>query len=315
MYFTENELQGFSKPLSASETERCKHAISMIRDALKKQGFTSGEIQRIANQDAAFIVHLKKGSLESITVFVQGSFANNTNVKAHSDVDIAVINEAVFRTKHRFGVTDTDYGFAPSSTTAKQFKNEVQNALEAKFGNDVTRGNKSIKVCGNGYRVDADVVPALRYRDYSDDWNNDKSNYIGGIVIVPDKGGSIVNYPEQHIELGRQKNNKTNHYYKKMVRIAKKIKLLMEDEGYSSAKTTSSFFIESLIWNIPNSYFTKYSSLKFIFEDIIEYLVSNKIQLSQFREANGIKALCPDQTTLDRAGSFIDDLSSFYNYI
>lgn len=315
MYFSESELQGFAKPLSASETERCKHAISMVRDALRDRGFTSGEIQRIAEQNAAFIVKLKKGLSDSITVFVQGSFANNTNIKAHSDVDIAVINEGLFKTKYRSGVTDANYGFVVSSNTAQQFKDEVQSALEAKFGGDVVRGNKSIKVSGNSYRVDADVVPALRYRDYSNDWNNDESNFEGGIVIVPDSGKAIINYPEQHIELGRKKNNETNFYYKKMVRIAKKMKLLMEDNGYLSAKKVSSFFIESLVWNIPNLYFTKYSSLKYIFEEVVQYLKTNKTRLSQFKEANGIKALCADQTMIDNAKCFIDDLSSFYNYV
>lgn len=315
MYFTEDELRGFAKPLSGSETERCKHAISMVRDALKDQGFISGEIQRISNQDAAFVVYLKKGFSESVTVFVQGSFANNTNVKAFSDVDIAVINEAVFRTKYRSGATDANYGFVSSDITAQQFKNEVQNALEAKFGGDVVRGDKSIKVNGNSYRVDVDVVPALRFRDYSSDWSNNESNYVGGVVIVPDSGGSIVNYPEQHIELGRKKNTATNHYYKKIVRIAKKMRLLMKDKGYASATKVSSFFVESLIWNVPNSYFTKYSSLKYIFEDIVKWLKQNEVQLPQFKEANGVKALCSEQTTLDDAADFIDDLSSLYRYL
>ena len=315
MFFSENELQNFAKPLSQTETERCKHAISMVRDALKDQGFASGEIQRIADQDAAFKVQLTKGSSESVTIFVQGSFANNTNVKTHSDVDIAVINEALFRTKYRAGVTDSNYGFVTSAITARQFKDEVQVALEAKFDGDVVRGNKSIKINGNSYRVDADVVPALRYRDYSNDWRNDESNYERGIVIVPDHGGAIINYPEQHIELGRKKNIATNRYYKKIVRIAKKMRILMEDNGCSSAKKVSSFFIESLIWNVPNSYFTKYSSLKYIFEGIVEYLKQSKTQLSQFKEANGIKALCAESTTIEEAARFIDDLSFFYNYI
>lgn len=315
MYFTEDELQGFAKPLSTTETERCKHAISMVRDALKDQGFTSGEIQRMSNQEAAFMVRLQKGLSGSITVFIQGSFANNTNVKTYSDVDIAVINEAVFRTKYRSGVTDENYGFVSSGITAQQFKNEIQHALEAKFGGNVVRGDKSIKVNGNSYRVDADVVPALRFRDYTGDWSNNAANYIGGIAIVPDSGGLIINYPEQHIELGRKKNVNTNHYYKKIVRIAKKMRLLMKDKGYSSAKRVSSFFIESLIWNVPDSHFTKYSSLKYIFDDIVDYIKQNEVQLSQFKEANGIKALCPDQITLENARDFIDDLSSFFSYI
>ena len=48
-------------------------------------------------------------------------------------------------------------------------------------------------------------------------------NYIGGIEIRPDSGGSIINFPEQHIKLGIAKNKNTKYNYKKCVRIAKKI--------------------------------------------------------------------------------------------
>ena len=48
-----------------------------------------------------------------------------------------------------------------------QFKNDVQTALEDKFGTDgVTRGDKAFDVHANTYRVDADVVPAFAYRLY-----------------------------------------------------------------------------------------------------------------------------------------------------
>ena len=78
----------------------------------------------------------------------------------------------------------------------------MENALNQHFGyHGVERHAKSIKVPGNTYRVDADVVPAYRYRDYSNDWNNNPENYVGGIEIRPDSGGRIINYPEQHIRM------------------------------------------------------------------------------------------------------------------
>ena len=67
------------------------------------------------------------------------------------------------------------------------------------------RKNKSIKIHGNTYRKDADSVPCRRYRDYRGDYQKDTKNYIPGIVITPDHGSRIINYPEQHIANGRKK--------------------------------------------------------------------------------------------------------------
>ena len=92
----------------------------------------------------------------------------------------------------------------------KDFKDEVQEALEEKFGSDVERKNKSIKVHGNTYRKDADTVPRRRYRDYRQDYRRDASNFVGGVVIYPDNGGMIINYPEQHIAKRSEENSDTN---------------------------------------------------------------------------------------------------------
>lgn len=45
------------------------------------------------------------------------------------------------------------------------------------------RKNKSIKILGNSYRKDADLVLALRYKDYSYDYRFDPENYVGGVLI------------------------------------------------------------------------------------------------------------------------------------
>ena len=51
----------------------------------------------------------------------------------------------------------------------------------------------------------------------------------------------------------------------------KKMRYLMSDLGYSCADNVSSFGLESLLWNIPNSCFTKYCCYGFVFEEIVKY--------------------------------------------
>jgi len=251
-----------------------------------------------------------------VKLFIQGSYANNTNVRTQSDVDIAVIQEEVFITDYRdssssYPQSSADYGIINAENTTPTFKDEVEKSLEPKFGNDVERKDKSIKVYGNTYRKDADVVPCKRYRDYKLDFRKDVNNYVGGVVIDPDSGGRIINYPEQHIINGKKKNNDTNLYYKKMVRISKKIRYLLCDEGYSAANNISSFGLESLLWNIPDSIFMKYTIYRFEFGEIVNYLHTNKNQIGSYKEANGIKNLCSSVADENNYKEFIDLLKEF----
>lgn len=329
MKFTESMLNTYSQPLSATEDGQCKNAIRMVADALKTLGFTddNAAIAPLYPDTLSYSLQMRRSSdSRKIKLFVQGSYANNTNVRTESDVDVAVIQEEVFRTEYRASGTmypqsDADYGFTTVPAGAKSFKDEVQEALEEKFGSDVERKNKSIKVHGNTYRKDADTVPCRRYRDYRQDYKRDESNFIGGVVIYPDHGGMIINYPEQHIANGRKKNNATNHHYKKMVRIMKKMRYLMEDSSYtaysSAAKNVSSFMLESLLWNVEDSWYLSncgnYRKV-FAFNQLIAMLRRRKDDFGEYKEANGIKALCPTTSDHTNLCNFLDQLSYFYDY-
>ena len=315
MKFTEQQLKTYAEPLSETEVEKCKNAIRMVRDALKESGFLdeANDIQSLVEGTYMFGTTLKaRNSSRKIRLFLQGSFANNTNVKAESDVDIAIILESAFIPKYRQGILKESYNHSSSNDSFSSFKDDVERTLRLKFNNDVERKNKSIKVHGNTYRVDADTVPALRYRDYSNDYIIQETNYVGGIIIYPDEGGKIINYPEQHIENGKAKNISTKHIYKKMVRIIKKMRYNMLDAGYASADKVSSFGLESLLWNIPDYMYSRYTSYGFIFDDLIKYVQT--VEISGYKEANGIKDLFPTEQTLEEYKKFIQDLDRYYEY-
>lgn len=330
MKFTEQMLDSYSLPLSESEDQQCKNAIRMVSDALKRLGFTDEgkEITPLYSDTYAYSLQLRNiNNNRKIRLFVQGSYANNTNVRTQSDVDVAVIQEEVFTTEYRTSATssypqsDSDYGFSTAPTRNISFKDEVQECLEYKFGTDVERKNKSIKVHGNTYRKDADTVPCRRYRDYRGDYGKDASNYVGGIVIIPDSGGRIINYPEQHIANGRSKNINTHQYYKKFVRIMKKMRYLMEDSYNttfsSAAKDVNSFILESLLWNIEDNWYLDNCGIYrkvFAFQQMINLLGQRRGLFMGYKEANGIKPLCADNTSYEKLCRFIDALSLYYDY-
>lgn len=321
MNISEEFLEKLAAPLSSTEDEQCKNAIRMVRDALKGIGYTddNADIKPLYPDTYSYSLQLRTSdNMRFIKLFVQGSYANNTNVRGQSDVDVAVIQEGIFNTEYRKDSSvqsDLDYGFIASSYTAHEFKNDVQKCLQTKFGNDVERKNKSIKVHGNTYRKDADAVPCIRYKDYRNDYHKDKSNYIGGIVIYPDNGGKIINYPEQHIENGRKKNVDTGYQYKKMVRIIKGMRSLMSqvDGGYRFPASTkvSSFLLESTLWNIYDSWYLVHClghSKISAFDQLMEYLYAHTSDFKSYKEANGIKPLCPDETKYQNLVAYVNEL-------
>lgn len=319
MKYTEKQICKMASPISQSEDEKCKNAIRMVRDAMKKLNYTDDgkDIRSYIAESYSYALDLRQQyNGKKITLLVQGSYANKTNIPAESDVDVAVILESTFVTKYRTGVTDSNYGFTDGTFSVSELKDEVQKALNQHFGyRGVERHDKCIKVTGNTYRVDADVVPAYRHRDYSNDYRNDANNYIGGIEIRPDSGGRIINYPEQHIKLGVTKNKVTKYNFKKCVRIIKEMREDMAENGCSISSKISSFGLESLLWNVDESAYTKYSSiLRYTFDEVVCFLKNDFSNFSKYTEANGIKQLFPDATTQTAYQKFVNDLQDFYEY-
>ena len=195
-----------------------------------------------------------------------------------------------------------------------ELKNAVEAALRTKFPYQVHRGNKSIKVNGNTYRKQADAVPCLSMHYYYKIQLNDYLTHHEGVVVFADDGLIIRNFPKQHIANGKAKNNRTKRYYKKMVRIMKKMRCLMSDRGYTCAEKVSSFGLESLLWNFPDNCFTSHLFYGLIFKEIVDYAYHHKWELSNYFEANGIKKLCSTREEVSNYSTFIDELHTFFEY-
>lgn len=316
MRYTEQQIIKMSMPITETEETKCKNAIRMVSDAMKKLGYQDdGEIIReFVAGTFSYTLNLRKAfSDRSIKLLVQGSYANKTNIPSESDVDVAVILESTFTAKYRQGVKREDYGFTEGTFLVSELKDEVEKALNIHFGyQGVERHDKSIKVIGNTYRVDADVVPAYRHKDFTNDYYMNSNNYIGGIEIHPDSGGRIINYPEQHIKNGIAKNKETNYYFKKCVRVIKNLREHMQENGHEISEEISSFGLESLLWNVPSQVYVNHSGLSNLFYSVIKYLISDFNSFDSYREANGIKFLFSDGNKKASYMSFLLSLKKFY---
>lgn len=261
----EDTFQSWSKPASESEEEKCENAIRMIKDALSKSAtLKNREIQLIP----------------------KGSYHNNTNVRLSSDVDIAVKLKDVFYAKYPDGKVNKDFGNSKAEYTFSQYRSDIETAMINHFGaENVELGNKAIQINFNSYRVDADVVPCFEHRRYSLD-----GSYITGTEFqTRHSQDRIINFPEQHYSNGVRKNTITSRRFKKMVRIFKRLRYNLLDEGYD-VENVSSFLVESLIWNVPNNRFNN-ATLTEDVQKCFDYLIEQTSSVEKTKEWGEVSEL------------------------
>ena len=196
----ESKFGTWSSPPSETETQRAKNAESMIRSAIAAS---------------------EKLRYRDIKVFTQGSYRNRVNTRSDSDVDIGIVCFDTYFSDYPDDNVKSIVKMAsqPATYTYELFKNEIEEALVAKFGRPaVTRGSKAFDVSETSYRVEADVAAFFEHRRYSS-----SRHYISGVEMIPDDytPPRVRNWPEQHYSNGVSKNTLTSKRYKRMVRIIK----------------------------------------------------------------------------------------------
>jgi len=262
------------QPLSDTEELKCSNAERIITAALKAD-------PQLASK--------------SFRVVGQGSYANNTNVRRNSDIDLCVIlREPFFSHFEDDGYSDVSEGYVSSSYSYSDYKNEVYKALLTRFGKDgVSSGGKAFVVKENSYRIDTDVVPCMEYRLHRRGTFSGKA-YDSGVKFITSSGKQVVNFPEQHIANGRLKNISSNSEYKKIVRIIKKMRYEMIERGIPEADGSSSFLIECAVYNVPNIIFQSTTTWYSAVLNTLTYIIdatSSQSSCDDWTEVNGIKWL------------------------
>lgn len=226
----------------------------------------------------------------------------NTNVRRDSDVDVCIRLNSTFFYDLPPGLTKEYFGYRPATLLFPDYKDMVQRALFEHFGeDDVKRGTKAFTIRDNSYRVHADAVPTLAYRDH----NHNPAHL--GVAFDPDGGGQrIRNFPVQALANGISKNNRTNRYYKRAVRIMKRARNHLREKGVEAAKFNPSFQIESLVYNVGDHAFMK-STWRHTMQVVIEEAF--KLTLDPYNpvEVNEIKPLFGPHCgwTRDNARAFL----------
>lgn len=250
------------------------------------------------------------------SVFLQGSYGNDTNIWKESDVDVVMRLDASFTYDISSLPVDQQQSFkqtlGDATYTRTEFQQDVLAILRARFGQDVVPGTKAVMINARGNRRDADVIISLQHRKYSR-YGPDGGDYVTGISFLKSDGTRIVNYPKQHRENMIAKNQATNEWFKHIVRIYKNARERMINERIIADGGAPSYYVEGLLYSVPNDNFgTSY----------VDSLVNTINWLAQ---ADKTKFVCanmqywllrgdPDVTwNTEDCTTFIDCLVDFWN--
>ena len=148
---------------------------------------------------------------------------NNTNVRAESDIDVAIVCHESIYYKLPDGTDAATFGITtPAAYSFAQFRNDLEAALRAKFGSAVKPTDKTFDVPENTYRMEADVTPFFEYRRYSGSGRADLQwAYEEGVMSVSKSGLSFTNWHADHYREGVGRNDTTRKRFKRVVRILK----------------------------------------------------------------------------------------------
>ena len=290
----ESTFASWAKGPQATENERSQNSLRAIRKAIAK----SDDLRH-----------------RDIEVFLQGSYRNRVNVRQNSDVDVGILCHETFYYELPANYSAEYFNFCPATYHYLQFKDEVETALVNHFGRPaVHRGNKAFNIKENSNRIEADVAPFFDHRRYS--WNG---SYRIGVELQPDRGGRVINWPEQHYNNGVSKHTDTLRRYKRVVRILKRLCIEMNDNRVSSAKSIPGFLVECLVSNVPNDYFG-YDTYSAEIREVILYL-SDKTNYDEncadLVEVSRLKRLFRSQQPWTRAQThkFIHDAWNYVGFI
>ena len=105
---------------------------------------------------------------KNFEVFLQGSYGNDTNIYAESDVDIVIRFDDCFHSD----LTNLTVGeqaayrssFLDATYTHVDFKQDVLSVLNKQYGSAMFAGDKAIAIESSRARRKADVIVATQYR-------------------------------------------------------------------------------------------------------------------------------------------------------
>lgn len=220
-------------------------------------------------------------------VFLQGSYGNDTNIYAESDVDVVIVLRGIWH-RDLSGLTAAERvayeaAFVSGSYSWSAFKDDVAHWLAKTYPKKTTPRDKAIEIAAHGNRRKSDVIVAMEFRRYRTFVSEYQQDFEEGICFWTGSGTQIINYPKQHSKNLTTKHKATSSRFKPMVRVLKNLRGRLVSDGLLGDGDAPSYYLEGLLYNVPNTEFvaskhsTFFNVLKFLTEaDRSKFVCANR---------------------------------------
>lgn len=230
------------------------------------------------------------------TIFLQGSYANDTNIYGDSDVDVVIrLDDVHYADLSQLSDEDrANYNAirTPATYDLPDFKKDVVSWLIKNYPSSVVPGNKAVFLKGNGSsRRDADVIVCaklyryLRFKSWADQRSEE------GICFFAGDGTRIDNFPKQHSANCTTRHQATASWFKPTVRIFKNVRNKLLSDRAIAGGLAPSYYLEGLLYNVPAGRFG--GSEQQNFKDVLDWLNATTDK-SKFVCANDLYYLLND---------------------
>jgi len=232
-------------------------------------------------------------NLRNVDIYIHGSYANKSNIYFPSNLEIMVeITTAKRFSPDEVSLEDNYFVDIPLEFGPREFRLLFANALRDIVGDKLSEQAKTLRLSGlEKIKHDVDITPCMNFHFYKD--NGSTGDRTRGILMYDSSiDRQIVSFPRQHNQNGFDKDQATGGNFKRMVRLFKTLHSLNVNEFYCiGPKVASGYFIECLLYNVPDQLFFDASApfrgdengvapqlLSAIFLKILNYLINADLE-------------------------------------
>jgi hypothetical protein len=216
-------------------------------------------------------------------VYVQGSLANDTNIKRNSDVDLVIQLKMPFEEdlEDLDGASEERFReyYHRSEYEWEDFRLDVEATLKRSFWVDSGNRCVTVKDWDSLVRLPADILVAVEFRRYKAFPSLIGEDFDEGVFFRDGAGTPIVNYPKIHLANGKTKNRATGGRFKEVIRVAKFVR--------APEAPAPSYFIECLLYNVPDPVYLGRSGGR-AFGDVFAWLREHVDEIEGWTCQNGI---------------------------
>lgn len=205
--------------------------------------------------------------LDDVDIYMHGSYANKSNIYFPSNLEIMV----EITTTKRFSPEEVSlqgnyFVDIPLVFGPKEFRELFTEMLTEMVGDKLIEQPKCIRLTNlEKIKHDVDITPCITFHHYQQEGKRGETEVsrTRGILLHDTSiVRNIVSFPRLHAQNGFEKDQATGGNFKRMVRLFKTLHSLNVNEfSFISPNTANGYFIECLLYNVPNSLFADASAL------------------------------------------------------